>query len=124
MWGLGDRAQAGWDHKGQGWAKAGMRGSVYPRNLPALQVAEIQKIELSVILGMVDSVHILGEVELAHICSPPPWPPPTRSHLPTCQVPAQTHPLHLFTAVQPIVVTQGSVGLREATCGAGDGLAP
>ena len=42
-----------------------------PICLPALQVAEIQKIELSVILSMVDGVHILGEVEVAHICLNP-----------------------------------------------------
>lgn len=42
-----------------------------PICLPALQVAEIQKIELSVILSMVDGVHILGGVEAAQICSSP-----------------------------------------------------
>lgn len=65
--------------KGQGWAEAGMgRLSVYLFCLPALQVAEIQKIELPVILSMIDGVHILGEVELAHTCSPPdPDPDPS-----------------------------------------------
>lgn len=51
-----------------------------PICLPALQVAEIQKIELSVILSVVDGVHVLGEVEVVCICfSPPPtslWTPP------------------------------------------------
>lgn len=99
-------------------------GSLYSISLPALQVAEIQKIELPVILGMIDGVHILGEVETrSHLL-------PSCSSAPSLQVPraqvgpCPTHPLHLLTAVQPVVVTQGSVGLGEATCGAVDGLAP
>lgn len=65
--------------KGQGWAEVGMgQLSLYLICLPALQVAEIQKIELPVILSMIDGVHILGEVELAHTCSPPnPDPDPS-----------------------------------------------
>ena len=59
-----------------------------PICLPALQVAEIQKIELSVILSMVDGVHILGEVEVAHIClNPLPHPHPEGPTYPS-QVPA------------------------------------
>lgn len=66
--------------------------SLYPVYLPALQVAEIQKIELSVILGMIDGVHILGEVELARICSPPPWPlPPGPTCPPARSLPKRTH---------------------------------
>lgn len=67
--------------------------SLYHISLPALQVAEIQKIELPVILSMIDGVHILGEVDLAHNYSlPPPLPPPSGSHLPTYWFPAQrTH---------------------------------
>lgn len=83
------------DCEGWGWGeRAGTVGGIrrafgvvvenlYPMSLPAFQVAEIQKIELPVILSMIDGVHILGEVELAHTCSPPPpLPPPSRSHLP------------------------------------------
>lgn len=98
--------------------------SLGPICLPALQVAEIQKIELAVIFSMVDGVYILGEVEPAHTHSPPflcllPLDPTWDSLLGS----SPTYPLHFFTAVQPIVVTQGSVGLREATCGVTDGLA-
>lgn len=109
----------------RGKAEAGNLGvNFLPICLPALQVAEIQKIELSVILSMVDGVHILGEVEVAHICFRPllgPLPLGPTYFRPS---PCPTHPLHLLTAMQSVVITQGSVGLREATCRAGDGLAP
>lgn len=108
-----------------GQAAAGDLGIEFlPICLPALQVAEIQKIELSVILSMVDGVHILGEVEVAHICfNPLPCNPPRGSH-PFLSSPCPTHPLNLLSAVESVVVTQGSVGLREATCRAGDGWLP
>ena len=91
-WGLGDRAGAvggtrreSLEGPGLGWGWNGGL-SLYPICLPALQVAEIQKIELPVILGMIDGVHILGEVEVAHTCfPPPPLPHPSGSHLPACR---------------------------------------
>lgn len=71
----------------QDWVRLGLEvgcggGRIPACSLPALQVAKIQKIELPVIFSMVDGVHILGEVGLAHtpfllflLLSPAPVPP-------------------------------------------------
>lgn len=87
---------------------------------PAVKMAEIQQVELPVVLRVVDGVHVLedtqrgdrdtrdgyvkalpllsgGLLKAARVAAPPP------------------HPLHFLLAADPVVVAERRVGLGEAS---------